>query len=186
MKKIIWSAFLAVALISCEQKEEKKVDAKNSELKIGFVDTAKLMEESLEAKDLNAKYEEIVKTKAASLQAEKSKFQNEVLQAEKSAQQMGPQWVQAKMREFQEKEQRLAASEQRITVEIQQQSGKEMDSLVKKIKGMIKDYAKEKKFDYILGTGEVSTVLYGKEETDLTEIMIKNINENYTKNKKKE
>ena len=43
------------------------------------------------------------------------------------------------------------------------------------IKGVIKDYAKEKKFDYILGTGEVSTVLYGKEETDLTEIMIKNI-----------
>jgi outer membrane protein len=186
MKKIIWSAFLAVALISCEQKEEKKVDAKNSELKIGFVDTAKLMEESLEAKDLNAKYEEIVKTKGASLKAEKSKFQNEVLQAEKSAQQMGPQWVQAKMREFQEKEQRLAANEQRITMEIQQQSGKEMDSLVKKIKDYIKDYAKSNKYDYILGTGEVSTVLFGKEETDLTEIIIKNINENYTKNKKKE
>lgn len=188
MKKIVF-VFLAVGmLISCDEKKEVKKEAPQKEitgLKLAFVDTKVLMDSCQEAKDLNSKFEQLVKTKGASLDAQKRKFENEVIEAEKSAQQMGPQWVQAKMQEFQKKEQALMQNEQKVSRDIQEQTAREMDTLVKKIKKTIKDYAKENNYDYIYGTGETSSILYGKEESDLTNTFIKIINDNYKKDKSK-
>ena len=54
-----------------------------------------------------------------------------------------------------------------------------MDSLVKDVKKFIKDYGKEKGYNYIYGTGDAATVLYAKEEYDITNDVIKLLNDKY-------
>lgn len=188
MNKFIIALTIVFALYSCNKAEEKKTEPKVEKtpaLKTAWIDTKILMDSCQEANDLDKKYELIIKGKASQLESEKKKFQNEVVEAEKSAQSMGPQWVQAKMQEFQMKEQRLMEKEQKTTREIQEQSGKELEALINKVKKTIKDYAKENNYDYIYGTGETSSVLYGKKENDLTNFFIKKINEDYKNNKVK-
>lgn len=71
--------------------------------------------------------------------------------------------------------------------QLQQESGVELDSLVSKYKRVFKDYGKEKGYDYLFGTGEVSSVLYAKDGYDVTNEIIKIVNDKYKdsdKNKK--
>lgn len=70
--------------------------------------------------------------------------------------------------------------------QLQQESGVELDSLVKSYKNIIKDYGKEKGFDYIYGTGETASVLYAKDSYDVTKDIIKIVNDKYKSADKKE
>ena len=58
----------------------------------------------------------------------------------------------------------------------------EMDSLITKVKDYVKKYGKTNGFDVILGTVESSpSVMYAKDEYDLTETIIKDLDNNYKK-----
>jgi outer membrane protein len=69
---------------------------------------------------------------------------------------------------------------------LQAESGKEMDTLVKAAKQFIKDYGKEKGYDYIYGTGEAVSILYAKDQYDITKDIIKLLNDKYAVEGKKE
>lgn len=69
--------------------------------------------------------------------------------------------------------------QQTIFQELQAESAKEMDSIVKKVKTHISDYAKKKSLDYVFNTEEASTVIYGKDEYNITEDIIKELNAKY-------
>ena len=62
---------------------------------------------------------------------------------------------------------------------LQQQGQAEMDSLISKVKDEIKDYGKANGFTYILGGGEGGSVLYGQESKDVTDDILKIINDKY-------
>jgi outer membrane protein len=51
---------------------------------------------------------------------------------------------------------------------------------------MIKTYGKEKGYDYVYGTGESATVLYAKDQYDITKEIIKLVNDKYKTEDKKE
>lgn len=90
------------------------------------------------------------------------------------------QWAQQTGAALQEREQRLAYTQQAMLQQLQEESGKEMDSLVKEIKDFIKEYGKSKGYDYILSTADgASTVLYSKEGQDITDEVLKLLNEKY-------
>ena len=58
----------------------------------------------------------------------------------------------------------------------------EIDSLISKVKGFVKNYGKTNNYDYILGTVENSpSVMYGKEENDITKKVIEDLNAAYKK-----
>jgi outer membrane protein len=59
-----------------------------------------------------------------------------------------------------------------------------MDSLVKNVKTFIEAYGKEKGLDYIYGTGEAATILYAKEQYDITKELTKLLNDKYAKGTK--
>ncbi len=187
MKKTIVLFSAIVALTSCNSGSSDANEAQGATgLKTAFVDTSKLMEENLEAKDIKSKYDALLEEKGKKFDAEVAQFQSEAANFEKNAQQYGMQWAQTKGAELRKKEQYLAQQEQLIVREAQLQGSKEMDSLVKRIRVIIKDYGKEKGYDYIYGTGESATILYGKEANDLTNEFIKMVNDKYTATSKKE
>lgn len=172
---------LAVALVSCNQKS---ADVK--EIKTAYVDTSKLLEEYTEAKDIEAKYKAKSDEMGRELEAEVNRFKSEAAHFQKNAQANGQAWAQQKGAELQKREQQLQYAQQAMIQQLQQESGAEMDTLVKSVKKFIKDYGKEKGYAYIYGTGEAVSILYAEEKYDITKEIVKLLNDKYKDAPKKE
>lgn len=180
MKKTVILFALAIAIISCNKTTETK------EFKTAYIDTSKLMEESVEAKDIEAKYKDKAKVMGNQLEAEVARFKSEAASFRSDAQKNGQAWAQQKGSELQEREQRLNYAQQAMLQQLQQESGVEMDTLVKSYRKIIKEYGKEKGYDYIYGTGEVASILYAKDSYDISKEIIKAVNDKYKSTGKKE
>jgi outer membrane protein len=173
MKKIVLVVAIAFSVIACNQKSESK------EVKTAYIDTVKLMEEYNEAKEVNEKYKTKGEVKGRELEVEAKKLEYEKSTFQQNAQAKGQAWAQQKYGELQQRQQQLQYAQQAIMQELQQASGKEMDTIVKSVKQQIKDYGKTKGYDYIYGTGDAATVLYAKDNYDITKDMIKIVNDKY-------
>ncbi|WP_298303314.1 OmpH family outer membrane protein [Flavobacterium sp.] len=180
MKKIIVCLAMAVAIVSCN----KTTDAK--EFKTAYVDTNKLLDESIEKKDIEEKYKAKADVMDSRLKVAAEKFQSEAASFKQNAMANGQAWAQQKGAELQQREQELQYAQQGMLQQLQTESGKEMDSLVTKYKKIFKEYGKDKGYDYVFGTGEAATVLYAKDSYDITKELIKLVNDKYKAEGKKE
>jgi outer membrane protein len=180
MKKTVILFALAITLISCNKTTETK------EFKTAYIDTSKLMDESTEAKDIGEKYKDKSKVMGSQLEVEVNRFKSEAANFQKNAQTNGQVWAQQKGAELQQREQELSYAQQAMLRQLQEESGVEMDSLVSKYRKAIKEYGKEKGYDYIYGTGDVASVLYAKDSYDITKEVIKLVNDKYKSSDKKE
>ena len=176
MKKCFLVLGLAGMLFACNNSNS---DSKVSEFKTAYVDSSKLMKEYEEVKDIDSKYKIQSEEKGKALQGEIEKFQQEVQSFQNNAAQKGQAWAQQKGSELQRKEQELQYKQQSILQGLQVESAKEMDSIVKKVKGYIGDYAKKNNLDYVFNTEEASTIVYGKEQYDITAEILKELNAKY-------
>jgi len=177
MKKTLLVTIIVITLFSCGKTEQEKPTQTNN---IVYIDSSKLLNQYEEAKDLEAKYKIKSEKMGKELDVKLSKFRADVAYFEKNAQTKGMQWAQEKGSELQQREQKLAYTQQAMMQQLQEESGKEMDSLVKQIKDFIKEYGKTKEYDYILSTSEgASTVLYSKEGQDITDEIILLLNDKY-------
>lgn len=180
MRKTVLLFAFAIAIISCNKTAETK------EFKTAYIDTSKLMEESIEAKDIEAKYKDKAKVMGNQLEAEVARFKSEAASFRSNAEKNGQAWAQQKGSELQQTEQRLNYAQQAMLQQLQQESGVEMDTLVKSYRKVIKEYGKEKGYDYVFGTGDVASVLYAKDSYDISKEIIKKINDKYKSEGKKE
>src|SRR5690606_7607006 len=178
MKKIILAAAIVASLVSCNKTEQTNNAVIGNN--IVYIDSSKLLNEYEQAKDIEAKFKAKSEQMGKELDTELTKFRADVAYFEKNAQSKGMQWAQQTGAALQEREQRLAYTQQAMLQQLQEESGKEMDSLVKEIKDFIKEYGKSKGYDYILSTADgASTVLYSKEGQDITDEVLKLLNEKY-------
>ena len=180
MKKALLFIAISISLISCDKKAEVK------EFKTAYVDTAELMKEYTETKDLEAKYKSQAAEKGRQLEAEISRFKQDAAYFQQNAQANGQEWAQKNGAALQRREQQLAQAQQSLQMQLQQESGKEMDSLVKGVKKFIKDYGKKKGYAYIYGTGDAASILYAEEKYDITKEIVKLLNEKYKSTAKTE
>jgi len=180
MKKTVILFALAISIMSCNKTTETK------DFKTAYIDTSKLMEESTEAKDIEAKYKDKSKVMGSQLEAEVNRFKSEAASFKQNAAANGQAWAQQKGAELQQREQQLNYAQQAMLQQLQQESGVEMDSLVKTYKKIIKDFGKEKGYDYIYGTGDAQSILYAKDNYDITKEVIKLVNDKYKSTDKKE
>lgn len=178
MKKIALIASIAFLTFSCNQSEKTPAAVKTpaSSEKTAFVETAKLFEEYTKLKDLEAKYKAKSESMAKNLESQIKSFQAEVQAYQQVAQSKSPDWVKSKQSELMAKEQKLQQMQQSMGQDLQKQSATEMDSLYKEVKKFIGEYGKKHGYTYIYATGEPASILYGKEELDITEEIIKELN----------
>ena len=168
MKKVV--ALVAVILLaSCQQN------------KIGFVDNIKVMDAYQEKQDVEAKF----KTKADALNKKRDSisqaFQIEVQAFQAKAQRMAQQKAQEEYGVIQQRGQFMGQQLQQEEQQLQAAGQVEMDSVVSVVREKIKEYGKTNGYTYILGGGNGGSVLYGAEAQDLTQEMIKILNEEYKK-----
>ncbi|MFS4466215.1 OmpH family outer membrane protein [Maribacter sp. 2210JD10-5] len=168
MKKIF---IVAVLMISFSCKQEK----------IGYVDNVKLMEKYQEKIDVEEKF----KTKSEALSKKRDSisqaFQIEAQAFQVKAQKMSQKKAQEEYAVFQQKGQFIGQQLQQEEQQLQTQGQVEMDSVVSNVKKEIKKYGKANGYTYILGGGDGGSVLYGTEANDLTEEVIKILNDSYKK-----
>jgi outer membrane protein len=177
MKKSLVIIAIAFSIISCNKKAEV------TSTKTAYVDTSKLMMESTEAKDIEAKYKAKSQEMGKELEIEIAKFKAEAGSFQKNAQMNGQAWAQQKGAELQKREQQLQYAEQSIAQQLQQESGVEIDSVVSNVKKFIKSYGKEKGYAYIYGTGDAASILYAEDKYDITNELIKLLNDKYKASK---
>ena len=180
MKKTVILFALAISILSCNKTAETK------EFKTAYIDTAKLLQESVEAKDIEAKYKDKSKVMGNQLEVEVSRWKADAANFQKNAQANGMAWAQQKGAELQKREQELSYAQEAMLRQLQQESGVELDSVISSYKKVIKEYGKEKGYDYVYGTGETATVLYAKDNYDVTKDIIKIVNDKYKSSAKKE
>ena len=179
-KKTVILFALVISFLSCNKTTEVK------EFKTAYIDTSKLMEESTEAKDIAEKYKDKSKVMGSQLEVEVNRFKSEAANFQKNAQANGQVWAQQKGAELQRREQELSYAQQAMLQQLQSESGVEMDSLVSAYRKVIKEYGKDKGYDYIYGTGDIASVLYAKDSYDITKEIIKLVDEKYKSADKKE
>ena len=168
MKNVMWLA-LIMLMASCQQQ------------KIGFVDNVKLMDEYKEKIEVEAKF----KTKADALTKKRDSisqaFQIEAQAFQAKAQKMSQAKAQEEYGIMQQRGQFIGQQLQQEDQLLQAAGQTEMDSIVSKVKKEIKAYGKANGYTYILGGGDGGSVLYGTEANDLTDEIVKILNDNYKK-----
>ena len=132
MKKTVILFALAISILSCNKTSETK------EFKTAYIDTAKLMEESTEAKDIEAKYKDKSKVMGNQLEVEVARWKSDAANFQKNAQANGMAWAQQKGAELQKREQELSYAQEAMLRQLQQESGVELDSVIKTYKNTIK------------------------------------------------
>jgi outer membrane protein len=182
MKKIILGIAIVMTIVSCE----KTTSTTTKEFKTAYVETSELLKESLEAKDIEAKYKAKASEMDVKLKGEASKLEAEKNSFQANAVKNGEAWAQKKYGELQQRNQQLQYAQQGMLQQLQEESGVEMDSLVNKYKRTFKEYGKKQGFDYLFGTGESTSILYAKDGYNVTKEVIKIINEEYKNSDKKE
>lgn len=174
MKKTLLILGCALAMIACNKTEGGSAEAKTA-----YVDTAKLLDEYQKAKDIESKYKVKSEEMGRELEGKAQQWKLDAASFQREAQAKGPQWAQLKGQELQKREQEIGMMQQAMMQQLQKESGTEMDTLVKQIKKHIKDYGKKNGYEYIYGTGDAATVLYAKDKYDITNTILKDLNDKY-------
>ena len=149
--------------------------------KIGYVDNVKLMDGYQKKIDVETKF----KTKAEALTKKRDSisqaFQIEVQAFQTKAQRMSQKKAQEEYAIIQQRGQFMGQQLQQEEQAMQAAGQVEMDTVVSKVKEQIKTYGKANGYTYILGGGEGGSVLYGTDKQDLTDEILKILNDGYKK-----
>ncbi len=168
MKKAI--VFISIlSLFACQQD------------KIGFVDNGKLLDNYQEKIDIEARYQSKSEAYAKKRDSISQAFQLEAQALQTKSQGMAQKKAQEEYALLQQKAQFIGQQLQQEEQQLQAQGQTEIDSLVNNIKKEIESYGQANGYTYILGKGEGGSVLYGNEAKDLTQEILKLLNEKYSK-----
>ena len=168
MKKLVL-ALVFIGTISCQQE------------KIAFVDNVKLMDTYQEKIDIEAKFKTRTETFGKKRDSISQAFQVEAQAFQAKAQKMAQAKAQEEYGQLQQRSQFIGQQLQQEEQQLQIQGQTEMDSLVSKVKKEIKAYGESNGYSFILTGGDGGSVLYGKEAHNVTDAIVKILNDNYKK-----
>ncbi len=169
MKNLLLAA-LVLMIVSCQEQQ-----------KIGYVDNVKIMEDYQEKKDFDARFkikdEALTKKRDSISQA----YQFEAQAFQIKAQKMSQAKAQKEYGEIQQRAQQMGQLLQQEEQVLRSAAQVELDSMVNLVKREIKAYGKANNYAYVLGGGDGGSVLYGVDSNDLTEDIVKILNDKYKK-----
>ncbi|MEZ4968389.1 MAG: OmpH family outer membrane protein [Flavobacteriaceae bacterium] len=168
MKKLVLVLVFMVA-ISCQQE------------KIAFVDNVKLMNTYQEKMDIEARFKTKTEAFGKKRDSISQAFQMEAQAFQAKAQKMAQAKAQEEYGQLQQRSQFIGQQLQQEEQQLQMQGQTEMDSLVSRVKKQIKAYGESNGYSFILSGGDGGSVLYGKEAHNVTEAIVKILNDNYKK-----
>ncbi|MEH6407806.1 MAG: OmpH family outer membrane protein [Leeuwenhoekiella sp.] len=167
MKKIVALVFLALVIVSCDKQ------------KTGFVNTEKIVKDYTEMTEAQSKYTKLNQDMMGDLESKAQSYQMKIDEYQKSGSSMSSSEREKKEQELIGERQQLQQEQQMRSRQLQQESQSAIDTIIKKVKDHVSDYGKKNGYDYIYGQNDAGSILYGKEENDLTDEVLKELNDAY-------
>ena len=168
MKKIGVLLVAAMMAVACQTE------------KTGFVDTEELLTEYSELKEAKERFTKENDEIMADLELKIKAYQIKEDLFRKNGPSMSRKKQEEKYNELGAEAQQLQQERQARIGKLQVESQEVIDSLITKVKTKVKDYGKANGYSYIYGSNDAGSVLFGKEELDLTKTILKEMNDNYT------
>lgn len=189
MKKIV-ALFLglSVALVACDKKGgESKSDSGQPSGRIVYVNTDTLLNNYEYYKDVVKEFENKSFALDNELQRKAQSFQNEVALFQRRVQAGGLSEQQALTQQaaLQKKEQDIMMYRENAAGNLQQDQAKKTDELLNKIHEYLKKYNASDRYDMVIGYSKGGGVLYAKEDLDITQDVLKGLNDEYASTLKK-
>lgn len=166
MKKLIVLALFA-GLMSCQQT------------KIAYVDYPELLDGYQRKIDVEAAYQQKAETFARKRDSISQAFQLQAQDVQSKSRSMSQQVAQDEMNALQQRAQVLGQQLQQEESEMQRMGQIQSDSIRTTVENTIAEYAQKNGYTYILASGEGSSVLYGAEASNITEEVLKILNDAY-------
>ena len=167
MKKIGLLIGFAVLAISCQTE------------KTGYVDTEELLTEYAELKDAKERFTAQNESIMGELEVKIKAYQIKEDLYRKNGPSMSRDKQEERYNELGAEAQQLQQERQAKVGKLQVESQKVIDSLITKVKNKVKAYGEANGYSYIYGSNDAGSVLYGKDELNLTEEILKEMNDAY-------
>ena len=164
MKKIALLCLVAVMSFSCQTE------------KTGFVDTEELLTEYSVLKDAKERFTTQNDQILSELQLKMDAFEIKGKQFQTNAASMPRAKQEELYNQLSAESQQLQQERQTRMGQLQMESQRVIDSLITKVKDKVKSYGEANGYTYIYGSNDAGSVLYGKEEMDLTDEILAEMN----------
>lgn len=187
MKKITLLVLgLAVATVACNKDAGTDAAKAQPAGRIVYVNTDTLLNNYDYYKDVVKEFQNKQFQLENELQRKGQSFQNEVAlyQRRMQAGGMSQEQAQTTQQQLAQKEQNLILYRDNAANNLAVEQGKKTDELLTKIQDYLAKYNAGDKYDMVIGYSKGGGVLYAKEDLDITQDVLKGLNEEYAKTKK--
>ena len=168
MKRVIIALVVLVSFFACQEQQ-----------KIVFVDNGKVINDYQMKIDVEEKFKLKDDSFKKRMDSIGKAFQIEAQAFQLTAQKLSKAKQQEQYQVLGQKQQQLQQQFQYEQQQIQQLFNQEMDSVIVKVKEFVGDYGKSNGYTYILGKNEAGSVMFGKEENDISETVTTALNDAY-------
>ncbi len=192
MSKLAAGLLMAAVVVSCNNNKEKAKDstpaattAEAKADKIVFVNSDSLVNNYDYFKEIKSKLEVKSKNAQQDLSSKGSAFQREVAEYQQKAKDMSADERASTEQRLARKQQELAAFNQNASSALANESAAENEKLYDKVAEYLKTYAKQKGYKMVLTYSKSNpSLLFADESLDVTQDVVKGLNEAYKKDKK--
>ncbi|WP_031426863.1 OmpH family outer membrane protein [Flavimarina sp. Hel_I_48] len=164
MKRILGGILLASTFLSCNQQ------------KTAYVNTEKIVKEYKTMANTQDKYAKMNDALMAELEQKAKAYQTQVEEYQKNQGSMSSSQREKAEQDLMSQRQQLQQEQQMRGRQIQQESQAAIDSIIKEVKDEVKSYGESNGYDFIYGQNDAGSIMYGKEEYDVTEEVIAALN----------
>ena len=188
MKKIsLLFLGLSMAILSCNKSAGDTKTGGQPSGRIVYVNTDTLLNNYEYYKDVVKEFDSKRFALENDLAKRSQSFQNEVALFQRRAQAGGMTEEQAKTTQLalQQKEQDIMLFRDNAAGNLQEEQAKKTDALLSNIHDYLKKYNSSDKYDMVIGYSKGGGVLYAKEDLDITQDVLKGLNEDYKSSNKK-
>lgn len=144
--------------------------------KIGFVDNSKLINDYQKKKDIEAQFQVEIDAFTKRVDSIGQAIQQQAAQLQQQDPQLAKQSSQEQYQVLAQQYQMFQQQSQMEEQQLQQKGQAQIDTLIKTVKAFINDYGKKNGYDFILGSNDAGSVIYGKESQDLTKEILEALN----------
>lgn len=196
LSKVTLGLAISVAAISCNQegkstgttisKDSTSANASSTKAeKIVYINSDSLSQKYEYFKDIRSKLEAKVKKAQTDLQAKSQAFQREVAEYQQKAPNLSAAERQATEEKLARKQDELSRLDQNASSSIQQDESAEFNNVYNKITEFLKKHASDNGYSLVLTYSKSNpTVLYADSKLEITNEVVKQLNEEYKKEKK--
>jgi len=195
LSKVTLGVVISVAAVSCNQeaktsgttasKDSTSVNAPTKAEKIVYINSDSLSQKYEYFKDIRSKLEAKVKKAQADLQGKSQAFQREVAEYQQKAPNMSATERQTTEEKLARKQDELSRLDQNASSSIQQDESAEFNNVYNKITEFLKKHASDNGYTLVLTYSKSNpTVLYADSKLEITNEVVKQLNEEYKKEKK--